>query len=276
MGFKQILTLFFISSLSQFGYPQQTIKFLILDSISQFPVSYAQIFNAKKSIGTISDEQGQALLKDIDTSDSITVACIGYESKAIVVNKSYEKIVLNPKPFLIREVVINAPRAKKNTNPNSKIKASSSLCNYFDKGYQIVTFNRSENHQDPIHEVSVYIKKEISCSGKIRLRFYNTDSNGMPGENILPKSIIVGSKGVKGWVKFDLSGLNMKIPDEGVFIGIEFLDFVDDKKERVCLGLSDQLATNNTWMQGVGGKWHQLEFLKNKKGLPYNIMVKVE
>jgi hypothetical protein len=276
MIIKQALPLFFTSILLPFAHSQQTVKFLILDSISQSPVAYAQIFNANKSIGTISDEQGQVLLTGIEINDSINIVCIGYESKTIVVYKSHEKIALSPKPFLIREVVINAPRTKKRTNSNSKIKSSSSLCNYFDRGYQVVTFKSPETHHDPIYKVSVYIKKEINCSGKIRLRFYNIDSNGMPGENILPKSIIVGSKGAKGWINFDLIGLDVKIPDEGAFIGLEFLDFVDDNKEKVCVGLSDQSSTNNTWVQSVGGKWHQLQFLKNKNGMPYNIMVKVE
>jgi hypothetical protein len=272
---RQVVTLFFILISVPFACSQQTTKFLILDSISQSPVAYAQVFNSGKSIGTLSDEQGQAALKGVDVNDSITVACIGYRSKTTIVNKSYEKIILSPKPFLIREVVIAAPRAKKRTRYGSKIKASSSLCHFSGLGYQIVFFNRPEV-KGPIHEVSVYLKKEINTSGKIRLRLYNIDANRMPGENLLPKSIIIEGKGEKGWAKFDLSGLGIKIPDEGAFIGVEFLDFVDDKKEKTCLGLTDQFSINNTWIQRVGGNWHQLEFLKNKKGLPYNIMVKVE
>jgi len=259
-----------------FAHSQQTVKFFVFDSTTQSPIPYVRIFNISKSIGTISDEHGQVILDKTDMSDSISISTIGYHDKFIICSRAVENIALNPKMYILKEVVVSAlPLAKRKKKPR-KIKASAGLCNFYDKGFQIVTFVGAESSKDNIEDISIFIKKKINSSGNIRLRLYDVDSNGMPEENLLPKSIIINGQGAHGWIKFNLKDLNIRIPDGGAFAGIEFLDFVDDNKEAICVGLSDQFNASNTWIQSIGGKWHQLPFMKNKNEIPYNIMVKVE
>lgn len=270
--FRFILAITIILFRTLFAQGQQTVIFLISDSITNNPISYARVININKSFGTLSDEKGQAILTKTDYSDSILISIIGYYDKKINCSKGEEHIRLSPKTYVLREAVVTAT----NSRISSKIKATGSLCNYYDRGYQIVSFVEGQSKFEKIEKISIFIKKKIKSSGSIRLRFYEADPNGMPGENLLPKSIIINGEGAQGWIKFDVDELNLTLPANGGFVGIEFLDFIGDNREAICVGLSDHSSTIKTWIQSLGGEWHQLPFMKNKSGRPFNIMVKVE
>jgi hypothetical protein len=265
----------FILGLNPSAMAQQTVKFLVLDSASKYPVPYARVFNMSRSIGTVSNENGQATLEKTSILDSVLISTIGYENKYVICKGVDEEVLLPQKVYEIKEVVISAPLAVKPKRMPSKIKPSGSLCDFYDKGYQLVAFVNTGNLQ-PLQEVSIYFHKKTNCSGRIRLVLYNVDPDGLPHENLLPKSIIINSIGLRGWTTFDLRDLNVRISDHGAFAGVELIDFEDDKSKWICLGLSDQFNINHTWVQSVGGKWHQLPFMKNKDGAPYNIMVKIK
>lgn len=273
---KLIFILSLLAGATSFAYSQQPIKIFVFDSTTQSPIPFARIVNVGKSTGTISNEYGQAILQKTSISDSILVSTIGYHDKLIICSGTVENIALNPEIYLLKEVLVSASRPAKSKKKPLKLKASAGLCNYYDKGYQIVTIVDALSGQDNIESISIFIRKKIISAGNLRLRLYSIGPDGMPGENLLPKSIIKNGQGARGWIKFSLNGLNIRIPDEGAFAGIEFLDFVDDNKEAICVGLTDQFNVGNTWIQSIGGTWHQLPFIKNKSGIPYNVMIKVE
>lgn len=57
---------------------------------------------------------------------------------------------------------------------------------------------------------------------QLRLRLYEIDNNGRVGEDILTNNLFLSpSKG--GWYQVDISNLNLKLPQEGFVIAVEWL-----------------------------------------------------
>lgn len=66
-------------------YSQVTIKGLIIDSKSKKGVGFAHIYKEGTNIGCICDYEGNFVLKHLKTiPDSLTISCVGYESKTCI------------------------------------------------------------------------------------------------------------------------------------------------------------------------------------------------
>ena len=84
----------------------------VLDSLSNEPIPFANIFNSSLSIGEISDQNGQFSVLNISTKTcTLNISYIGYKTKRVVFsflehNNEHLKINLNPKILASKAVSI--------------------------------------------------------------------------------------------------------------------------------------------------------------------------
>ena len=115
----------------------------ILDVDTKKALSYANISVFNKSIGTVSNEQGNFVLKlpYNDLNDKIVVSYMGYKNAIIPIKQfsfSDNKIYLKEDPYQIKEITIRGTSAKRLLEQSiEKIKE-----NYYTDPYYITSFYR--------------------------------------------------------------------------------------------------------------------------------------
>lgn len=99
---KVFIYFFSISSL-------QNTKGKVVDSHNK-PIPYASIFIKGANIGTTSNETGEFTLKITNTSDSVTVSCLGYLTLNIIATEfiKLDKIVLKEAEHTLNEIIVKS------------------------------------------------------------------------------------------------------------------------------------------------------------------------
>ncbi len=207
------------------------LKGTVKDSESGAPVSYANIQVLDKNAGTSADEQGHFTLTDTDTPAVLVVSATGYESLQAVY-RSDLIITLHKAPVQLQEVVIDNNRKgsilKIGTYKKSQVRVKFGtnhapwiLARYFpySPAYKRTPFLKS-----------VMIQTSSSVKDAVfNLKLYRKDENGLPGAFLCSENIIVHAKKGKQNTIADLSPYNIIFPEEGLFIGVEFL-FVEQNR----------------------------------------------
>ena len=112
-----LFTLFTVFNI-YFSYSQNT-KIVILDSISNLPIKYANV-NFLNGFGVFSNENGSIMISDL-TVNSIEISHVSYESKKIDLKKINNSIVLlKPKIIKLDEIIIKKEKLKLLNTINSK------------------------------------------------------------------------------------------------------------------------------------------------------------
>jgi CarboxypepD_reg-like domain len=120
-----------------------TINGTIVDIDTKIALSYANVSVFNKSIGTVSNEHGQFVLKLPlnEIIDTIVISYIGYKNAFIPIKQlslSNNTIYLKEDPFLIKEITIRGTNAEKILQQSiEKIKD-----NYYTDPYYITSFYR--------------------------------------------------------------------------------------------------------------------------------------
>lgn len=215
---------------------QITIKGSILDSETRKGIEYASVYKEGTNIGCYSDSEGNFILDNLKSiPDTLTISCVGYESKKIY--KSYLEVgdiiaMLDSKLNQLDEVTVKSEKLKRKTvtlgSNNRKLSNRSPL--YY--ASQRMRFFKSNKTPSYIENFSFYVT-DISGDNKARIRIYNVDSlRKTPDSDILNHNVIV--KDIrKGWNSVDLSEYRLIIPKEGFFIGLESIVIDKDSFERV-------------------------------------------
>ena len=217
-----LLFLFTLSATAQ-------IKGVVKDSITKEPIAYVALVYEKTLIGTNTNEKGEFEL--ISNDAKTIISCLGYNSKTIKLSQTNE-IFLSPKTQEIQEVLV---RNRKNT---SKIV----IGEYHDSEISFANGGASQiwakhiKYSDvikthPFIKSIQFTTKSKVKGAKLKLRFFSTDNEGKPSDDIIFDEIIVTVK--KGTHKnyVSLENYNISIPNEGIFIGFENLIIEENKYE---------------------------------------------
>ena len=207
------------------GFSQKLLKGQVINQSGE-GISYANIVTQVHKYGLISDEKGFFTLRVSSTDDSVLFTSVGYEK----VHLTFGDLLKNSEVILIQKVFSS------NDFPTRDSKTI--WVGYQGEKPADVTFN---NINVPMAEIGLVIQKagqygylkkikvNAGFKGKPKLPFrinvYALNERGLPGENILKKSIIFkpGSGNVK-WYEFDISDQSVSFPEKGLCISIAFLN----------------------------------------------------
>ena len=232
----RILFLYFFSSISVLAFSQ----FQIIDAESKLGIPYTHVKILNQSKGIITNYYGVFELDStFKSQDSIQISCIGYEERKVSVGKVWEikRIELKPKTNNLNEVIVSADKIKYQTKKLGITRKSRNSVYGFKP---IITSKHGEekgvwipneySQLGYLKSVNVYVTKTGYPNAHFRVRVYDCDPlETKPGKELTNLNIVASGKNGNEWVKVNLVKENIKISENGCFIGIEWFDSPEAK-----------------------------------------------
>ncbi|WP_405570682.1 carboxypeptidase-like regulatory domain-containing protein [Winogradskyella sp. Asnod2-B02-A] len=217
--------------------PSQTLKGIVLDSISHETLPYASLVIKNKNNGVYSNEDGtyNFNIPKASAKDTLIISLIGYYNKKIAVTHILDRtqedlnIQMLPKVESLDEVLINNTQR---TFRNNKIKLSTGnrkqvFPSSVPFGYETATLMENPKHKKG-KLVKLHLKLKDSSidiyetyQTYYRIAFYNIDSLGFPGDLLHFENIIVKPEIHEKNYAIDLEDKGIPFTKKGIFIGIE-------------------------------------------------------
>jgi hypothetical protein len=259
---KRYFAIIFLSLISKSSLSQQ---FVIIDSSGQV-IPYATVEVVKRNIAVFADKNGAVILLsyDLTVKDTITISAIGYENLKIAKKDITGKLVMvrNFKP-LPPVIVFNGKWTKENWG---SVKKPSFLfggypCRWhlFGPGDQIGRIiMMPADHKGPawIYRIAFFTENDKDIPTPVRLRIYTINEKGLPGADILTKSMVTTLRKNKNWLEFDLSETPVEIRGGGLIVAAEYFDTdkINWYKEKVAYTDSSGIKRKEEWT-GYGGSF---------------------
>ena len=215
------------------------IRGVVKDSISGEPIPFVNIWVENETIGTTSEVDGSFLL-DLKEEKVLVLSALGYETKKL--SSKNETILLKPKVFELKEVVIEQPKFSK------KIEVGKTKNNGFHEIYnagpiiraKFFPFQEIHNEIKFLKEISILTESEID-STSFKIRIFSVGIDGFPTKDLIDDDIFVFVKKGKQKTKIDILKYRLEFPEEGLFIAYETL--LIKKNEHEIIVQNDK--TNN-------------------------------
>jgi len=271
---KNLAFIFFLV-FSNLGFGQNTCIVSIKDMQTKEPIPYVHLYN--NYIGVISNEFGKAELTSV-CADSLVVSSIGYMDKVLMFSGSDTCLYLKPKAYILDEIKVSPKKYTKSIRlgvygrevRRTRYRACKGL-----KGYSTVLFFDGIHSKNTLSEISFFVASKSKGNNKLRLRILDSN-DGAPNEDLCTESIIFDINKEKGWQTLNLRSFDIILPSHPFFVGIEFLGDKFGSNSSLCLGLTPKYKNKNrTWVKNIGGFWHQLAFMKGKRGKQLNLMINI-
>lgn len=196
----------------------------IFDSVDKNPIPFVNIWVQDENTGTTSDKKGFFEFNDSLIGKNLIVSSIGYERKAITIDKKILEIYLSPVVYKIPEISVKPQ--KKIELRVGRFKRSQIFRYASPGGPQIFArfFEYSDEYSlNPLIS-SIRIETLSSCEAIFNLRLLSLDEDGLPGKDILPENYLVKVKeGRRTSIIKDIEDRHIIFPKEGIFVAVEFL-----------------------------------------------------
>jgi len=298
---QKLFTLFFCLFFEILSAQDIEISGFIKENGSEKTIPFATIEIFNRKLGVAANFQGKFLIKLSNSfeNDTLTISSLGYEPKIIQVkwlfaNQSNATIFLQPVIYQLKEVeIVGVPKGRYRLGNYEETK----------KGYggfltgqksQIAVYMDSRKYGNAkIINASFFIAKKSGIpETPFRIRVYKVDkTSGNPGEDLIHENVIVHGKHHGGWMTTDLSKYNIKAPDDGYFIAMEWIHSGNQyffktyiniiNKYLVAYGQvcssSRAMQFSNTWTYVLGTGWHKdSEFIHDKGRIYLKAMITSE
>jgi hypothetical protein len=230
-GMKRIVLLTFLIFSVNLIFAQ--VKGVVVDENNK-PIPYVNIWVENENIGTTSEEDGTFTLPVSETK-KICFSALGYEPK-IVSSTMVKSVVLYPKALELNEVVIEKRKGTQEIviGDFSGIKLNSGVTNTGQDNVhvwakKIGTSETVKAH--PFVKSIAFVTHSRLKNVLLRIRIFKENNNGLPLEDIVEEDILVPIKKGQKINQVDLTKYNIKIPEEGLVIGFEYLKLEQNKFE---------------------------------------------
>lgn len=250
---------------------------IVVDSLTQQPIPYINIWVAGESIGTTSDENGQFVLKNINHQKNIIFSGIGYQTVETTLQTGNNKIVLAPQNIELATVIVSATKGIKETKIGGFKKSKINF--YFGSNAQpkirarYFPYKPSYNNA-LIKTININTRNEVK-DARFHIRIYGANKDGQPSVFLHDKVIQgVAKKGNQN-TAIEVSNLNLTFPETGIFIAMEWLiidqnkywdngkDLETRKKTKFLsyaplIGITTSEQNENSWIF-ENGQWVKVE-----------------
>lgn len=237
-------------SINTFG--QDSIRIIVCDAQTRKGIPYATIKIINKPEGVYANENGLFVVKVLK-SDSLLVTCVGYKTERLILPKT-DSIFLQPTVVALDEVKVSAKkRTEKSFGYYNTKKGTTFLGGRIQM--EIVT-----KLSIPKEYVSYRIKKvKINTRNRneanpVRLHIYSQGKDGLPNKELLTEDIIINNC-IKANDEIDLSKLGLVLSDRVLFVGIEWIEAVRDRKighfTSIGFGITSQMPEKFTYCRSL-------------------------
>ncbi|MFA7445397.1 MAG: carboxypeptidase-like regulatory domain-containing protein [Flavobacteriaceae bacterium] len=237
--------LFVFISFSVFS--QEKVQFL--DAENRQPVAYAAIALGE-GFGGYTDFEGYFTFQEKQT---FTVSMLGYKTLNVTQGDFKEVIFLEAESLLLDEVTITKKSGKRKVSKQKPYWKNATWLDAFTPqiGNEIAVLIPNEKKQEmTLSKISIPIatnpfrifdkesRKNLNSHEElpyaiVRIRFYSNENN-KPYDVLYSDEIIANIHNFNNkFSEIDLESYNIDIPENGLFVGIEFIGFADKNQKYV-------------------------------------------
>jgi hypothetical protein len=236
------LFLLFLISMISFGQINGVVK----DRVSNEPIPYVNIWVENENIGTTSNENGAFTLDTDEKTKTIIFSSIGYETEKVNSESIKDVVRLNPKIINLKEIAVS-PSKKKHSTVIGRFNKSRIDHYYGCNSPWIIAryFEFKEKYSKTPYLKKIQILTASKINSKFNIRFYSVNGNGEPGNYVYDKNFICTAQKACDITEIDVSELNIRFPEEGLFIAVEWL-IIDSNQYEVSFTT-----------KGVNKKWNE-------------------
>ncbi len=168
------------------------IKGSVFDAKTGVPLTGANVFLEKSTIGTITDREGKYIIETSVPTDNIVFSFIGYQSESHSISKGITQtlnISLKLSSITLDEVVVNPGKSKYKNKNNPAVdlikKVIDNKVVNRKENYDYLEYKKYEKIQFALSNITEKLKKG-NLFGKFRFVFDNLDTTKRIGNNVLP------------------------------------------------------------------------------------------
>ncbi len=204
----------------------------VLDHKTKNPIPFVNLSFLNTLKGTSTDEKGHFFL-DLPTpylEKQVHISSLGYNDTILVAKDIFKakRFEMVEESFELEEVIVSGSFGSSDVlNPISSYSLTSGFSSSSTPWVMALYFPNIGAQEKYIDKVTVFFQKNNKFkrpTSKFRLRIYDADAKTKnPNNDILRKSIVLESDVEEDFVSIDLGALHLKIPESGIYIGVEWL-----------------------------------------------------
>lgn len=201
----------------------------VLDANTKQAIAYVNIENFKAQIGAQTNQDGvfELNLSKGKQTDTLKISCVGYADKYITHLQSNEQLVyeLLPLVFQLNEVKVSNKKPREievgilNKSGHKWKSVNQRLQN---PGTQSAIYLKNDNYKSAYLKTLHFYMGDEMFDAPFRVRIYE-NKNGIPGQDLLEKSLTYSATKKKSWNTFDVTAYNILMPENGLWVSIEWI-----------------------------------------------------
>lgn len=212
----------------------QNIDFdgLVVDAKTNKPIPYVNISFLNTLIGTSTTEEGKFSLEIPNSylAKEIHVSSLGYKDTVLLARNldKTKQLKMEEATFELEEVVISKALGESQIlNPITSYSITSGFDSSSTPWVLALYFPNIGASTKYLETITIFFRDKNEFKrerAKFRLRFYSVNPiTKKPEKDLVQKSMILESVKSYDYTSIDLSSLKLKIPPEGIYIGLEWL-----------------------------------------------------
>ncbi len=195
-------------------------------------IPYATIQVPKKNITLFADVNGACSLEEmaLTGTDTLIISAIGYTTRKLAMNAGTREVILQRQIRILSEVVIYKGKWKMDnwgSQTKQRFTRNAARCGWVlsGPGDQIgrVVANKKSVKNARLLKVTFYTQHARGNVTPVRLRVYEVDEKGLPGHDVLVRTMIGYTNKNEGWLEFDVSEEQITMQNR-LFFAAEYFD----------------------------------------------------
>jgi hypothetical protein len=225
--------------------PISAQQITVVESDNYSPLSNVTV--TSRDFKIVTNEKGQFNSK-IFLNQRITIKHLNFKDKTITLNKFTDTIKRLRDTIKLSEVIIEGePSNKSSLLGYYKTKSSYPLF-YQYKGKKnaiIATLIESNSRNSYIEKIMISKRKEDKNTF-FKVYLFEVGENNLPGDTIFSK--VIHQKNLKKKDIIDISDEQIKMPQNGIFVGFQWLENNRNYEEYLFINFTNRVSRNNTFI----------------------------
>ncbi len=188
--------------------------------------------------GTYTNQDGKALLELVGRVNFIAVSSVGYQTLKIAKNDIPKQVDLNENVTELGTVTLTTEKIITHYLGNfiKNIRINTHIFWHFHAGSEkIMLIENPFKEGKFIKSFSFFLENLDNVSPVFKVVFYK-NVNGYPAQSYLYNSkdnIFILKKNQTKKNKLDIQNMNVTLPEEGIFVGLEYVGFMDNDNKNI-------------------------------------------
>jgi hypothetical protein len=257
--------------ISTLAWSQIKISGKVVDSDTRLPIEFATISNLTNRTGIFTTENGDFRIT-LNHNDTIEISCVGYKTVKLFTPRLENNeltILLTPITRELQEVIVSNidwTKYKEKRIGYAGKKSNWHVWGLTGLEYAVYVPNEKKIKGAYIWELLYKMVKRSNDTVLVRLHVYEVTANGTPGKELLDLNVVKKITGkMNQLVAYNISDYKIKLPENGVFVGIEWLGVYDPHTNTVlsqnvnepAFGFHDNIAALITYAKSRNGNWEK-------------------